>query len=38
LPALLDAHPIDGMPSHGDPVGDAKEQFMFKYALEQVRK
>jgi hypothetical protein len=36
---FLDAHPIvDGVPSHGNPVGDAQEQFMFKYAVEQVRK
>jgi hypothetical protein len=33
------AHPIvDGVPSRGGPVGDAQEQFMFKYAVEQVRK
>jgi hypothetical protein len=36
---FLDAHPIvDGMPRHGDPVGDAQENFMFKYAVEQVRR
>jgi hypothetical protein len=36
---FLDAHPIvDGMLSYGNPVADAQEQFMFKYAVEQVRK